>query len=86
MSRPADAHAEALSALEDWAPPHDAQARLRDEYVAHLRRRPDGLLRSCTPDHLTAGAIVLLTRPGVGPAQPPPQGPSLVRLRWSPRA
>lgn len=48
-----------MATLEAWEAGTPVQARLRDEYVAHLRARPDGLLRSCTPDHLTAGAIVL---------------------------
>jgi 8-oxo-dGTP pyrophosphatase MutT (NUDIX family) len=56
-------HADALAALDGWVPSPgahaDRQARLRDRFVAHLRARPDGLARSCLPDHLTAGAIVL---------------------------
>jgi 8-oxo-dGTP pyrophosphatase MutT (NUDIX family) len=53
------AHAEALATLRAWAPTSDAQARLRDDYVAHLEGHADGMLRSCFPDHLTAGTIVL---------------------------
>jgi len=53
------AHAEALTALRDWSAPTARQARLRDDYVEHLQNHPDGLLRSCFPDHLTAGALVL---------------------------
>ena len=52
-------HADALATLTSWSPPSPAQATLRDRYVAHLRGRPDGLERSCFPDHLTAGALVL---------------------------
>jgi 8-oxo-dGTP pyrophosphatase MutT (NUDIX family) len=52
-------HADALGTLEAWRPPGDQQARLRDRYVAHLRRRPDGLTRGCYPDHLTASTLVL---------------------------
>jgi 8-oxo-dGTP pyrophosphatase MutT (NUDIX family) len=52
-------HADALAALSGWTPPSDAQAALRDRYVAHLRAHPDGLERSCFPDHLTAGTLVL---------------------------
>jgi 8-oxo-dGTP pyrophosphatase MutT (NUDIX family) len=32
---------------------------LRDDYLRHLEAHPDGLLRSCFPDHLTAGTLVL---------------------------
>lgn len=53
------AHAEALTTLRAWSPPTLGQARLRDDYVAHLEAYTDGLERSCLPDHLTAGAIVL---------------------------
>jgi 8-oxo-dGTP pyrophosphatase MutT (NUDIX family) len=56
-------HADALATLAGWTPPDGeqaaVQARLRDRYVAHLRARPDGMARSCFPDHLTAGTIVL---------------------------
>ena len=52
-------HDEALALLAGWTPtsPHDKE--LRDRYVAHLRSHPDGLLKACFPDHLTAGAIVV---------------------------
>lgn len=52
-------HADALSCLTAWTPPSPTQASLRDRYVDHLRAHPDGLERSCFPDHLTAGTIVL---------------------------
>jgi 8-oxo-dGTP pyrophosphatase MutT (NUDIX family) len=52
-------HADALRTLEAWRPPTDEQARLRDRYVAHLRRRADGMTRGCYPDHLTASTLVL---------------------------
>lgn len=55
----AGAHAAALAALADWHPPTARDERLRERYVAHLMARPDGLLKSCHPDHLTAGAIVV---------------------------
>ena len=55
----ADAHASALGVLAGWTPTSERQAALRERYVAHLAARPDGLQRSCFPDHLTAGAIVL---------------------------
>jgi 8-oxo-dGTP pyrophosphatase MutT (NUDIX family) len=53
------AHASALTTLRAWSPPSPAQASLRDAFVEHLAAHPDGLLRSCFPDHLTAGTIVL---------------------------
>lgn len=52
-------HADALSTLMAWAPPSPAQAALRDRYVEHLRAHPDGMERSCYPDHLTASTLVL---------------------------
>ena len=52
-------HADALAVLRGWAPPTPAQAALRDRYVAHLEAHPDGLSRSCVPDHLTASTVVL---------------------------
>jgi 8-oxo-dGTP pyrophosphatase MutT (NUDIX family) len=53
------ARASALAALRDWRPPSAEQAALRDRYVAHLVAHPDGLSRSCVPDHLTASTLVL---------------------------
>jgi 8-oxo-dGTP pyrophosphatase MutT (NUDIX family) len=32
---------------------------LRDRYVAHLRTHENGLLRECSPDHITASMLVL---------------------------
>jgi 8-oxo-dGTP pyrophosphatase MutT (NUDIX family) len=52
-------HADALAVLEGWSAPDPAQEARRREYVDHLRARPDGLAKSCFPDHLTAGALVL---------------------------
>ena len=51
--------ADALTLLEHWAPADAAQESLREQYVAHLRSRPDGVQKSCFPDHLTAGALVM---------------------------
>jgi 8-oxo-dGTP pyrophosphatase MutT (NUDIX family) len=53
------AHASALTTLRAWSAPSPGQASLRDAFVQHLAGHPDGLLRSCYPDHLTAGTIVL---------------------------
>lgn len=52
-------HADALAVLAGWTPPSPAQAALRERFVAHLRAHQDGLRRSCFPDHLTAGTLVL---------------------------
>lgn len=52
-------HADALATLADWSPPSPDQAALRDRFVAHLRRHVHGVSRSCYPDHLTAGVLVL---------------------------
>ena len=52
-------HADALSTLRAWAPPSSDQEALRDRYVDHLRAHPEGLRRTCFPDHLTAGTLVL---------------------------
>ena len=52
-------HRDALSRLESWSPSAGRQRRLRDRFVEHLRRHPDGTERACVPDHLTAGVLVL---------------------------
>ncbi len=52
-------HADALAVLRAWRPSGTSQAALLDRYVAHLETHPDGLQRSCLPDHLTAGMVVL---------------------------
>lgn len=52
-------HADAHAVLSAWAAPDAAQAALRDRFVAHLGAREDGMERSCFPDHITAGTIVL---------------------------
>ncbi|RNL61376.1 NUDIX domain-containing protein [Nocardioides marmoriginsengisoli] len=52
-------HADALRSLESWVAPDAVQESWRAEYVAHLRREPNGLAKACFPDHLTAGALVL---------------------------
>jgi 8-oxo-dGTP pyrophosphatase MutT (NUDIX family) len=52
-------HDEALAVLTGWPSPSAAQERLRQEYVAHLERHPDGLDRSCRPDHITASTVVI---------------------------
>lgn len=52
-------HADALDVLTRWHPPNDGQRRLRDSYVDHLRRHPDGVSRECHPDHVTASTLVV---------------------------
>lgn len=52
-------HADALGVLTAWAAPSPDQERLRGRFVRHLHDRPDAMLRSCFPDHLTAGTIVI---------------------------
>ena len=52
-------HADALAALRCWSAPDDRQEALRRRYVRHLEAHADGLERSCFPDHLTAGTLVL---------------------------
>lgn len=52
-------HADALARLRGWRAPTSEQERLRAGYVAHLEARPDGLRRTCLPDHVTASTLVL---------------------------
>lgn len=51
-------HQRATRILADWTPPTDEQAHLRDDYLKHLARHQDGLLKRCFPVHLTAGVLV----------------------------
>lgn len=52
-------HADALETLTSWRAPDAGQEALRARYVDHLRAHSDGLDRSCFPDHVTAGVVVL---------------------------
>ncbi|MGZ5399034.1 MAG: NUDIX hydrolase [Nocardioides sp.] len=52
-------HDDALAVLRRWRPPGEEQAALRDRYVTHLGEHPDGMRRTCYPDHLTASTLVL---------------------------
>ena len=52
-------HDDALAVLRRWQPPDEEQAALRDRYVAHLGAHPDGMRRTCYPDHLTASTLVM---------------------------
>jgi 8-oxo-dGTP pyrophosphatase MutT (NUDIX family) len=53
------AHPATVAVLERWHPPTRGQAQLRDDFLRHLRAHPDGLLRECRPDHLTASVLVV---------------------------
>lgn len=52
-------HRDALTVLRSWRAPDAEQEQARRRYVAHLEAHPDGLSRSCRPDHLTASTLVL---------------------------
>jgi 8-oxo-dGTP pyrophosphatase MutT (NUDIX family) len=52
-------HAGALRALDTWRASSPAQEELRHRFVEHLEEHPDGLERTCSPGHLTAGTLVL---------------------------
>jgi 8-oxo-dGTP pyrophosphatase MutT (NUDIX family) len=52
-------YADAVDVLTRWEAPNAAQDALRAEYVDHLAAHPDGTWRSCWPDHLTVGALVV---------------------------
>ncbi|MGF0117473.1 NUDIX hydrolase [Promicromonospora sp. Marseille-Q5078] len=51
--------ADAIAVLASATPLTATQEVLRDRFVAHLRAHPDGVHRTCRPDHLTASTIVL---------------------------
>ncbi len=59
MTDPTPLHADALALLSTWPAPDPEQDALRREYVAHLRAHPDGMQRSCVPDHLTASTLIV---------------------------
>lgn len=52
-------HADARRVLAAWPAPDADQERLRQDYLAHLDRHPDGVWRTCRPGHLTASALVV---------------------------
>ncbi|QDO90076.1 NUDIX hydrolase [Ornithinimicrobium ciconiae] len=52
-------HRDALRVLTAWVPPTGEQAALRDRFGGHLYDCPDGMQRSCYPDHITASTVVL---------------------------
>ena len=55
-------HAHATDALRAWTPLSPRQRELRDAFVEHLARHPDGLSRHCAPAHITASAAVIDAR------------------------
>ncbi|WP_235737708.1 NUDIX hydrolase [Nocardioides alcanivorans] len=52
-------HADALAVVAGWTAPGQRQEALRAEIATHLGTHPTGVWRTCFPDHLTAGTIVL---------------------------
>ncbi len=52
-------HADAVRTLTSWTAPDGAQETLRRTYLDHLAAHPDGMLRACRPDHVTASALVM---------------------------
>lgn len=52
-------HDDALALLRAWTAPDASQEQVRRRYVAHLEANPDGLSRSCFPDHITASTLIL---------------------------
>lgn len=52
-------HASAVATLTVWPAPSPTQAQHRARFLSHLAAHEDGLAKSCFPEHLTAGAIVV---------------------------
>lgn len=52
-------HTDAVRALSSWQAPDAEQDLLRQDYLAHLDARVDGVWRSCRPAHITASALVV---------------------------
>jgi 8-oxo-dGTP pyrophosphatase MutT (NUDIX family) len=50
---------DAVGTLAGWSAPDGAQGELRAHYLRHLAERPDGMLRSCRPEHVTSSALVV---------------------------
>lgn len=51
--------ADAVDVLESWQAPDADQEELRRHYLSHLAEHPDGMWRSCRPEHVTASALVV---------------------------
>ncbi|MGW6199563.1 NUDIX hydrolase [Kribbella sp. NPDC055110] len=52
-------HEDAVEVLERWRAPDAEQEELRAHYLRHLAAHPDGMWRSCRPEHVTASALVV---------------------------
>lgn len=52
-------HADVRAVLAAWTAPDDAQAALRDDYVAFVDQHDDAVQRACVPGHITASALVI---------------------------
>ncbi|TDW87047.1 8-oxo-dGTP pyrophosphatase MutT (NUDIX family) [Kribbella pratensis] len=52
-------HGDAVEVLERWRAPDAEQEELRAHYLRHLATHPDGMWRSCRPEHVTASALVV---------------------------
>ncbi|HEX5769557.1 MAG TPA: NUDIX domain-containing protein [Nocardioidaceae bacterium] len=52
-------HDDALALLRAWTAPDEHQEQARRRYLTHLEANPDGLRRSCFPDHITASTLIL---------------------------
>ena len=50
---------DAVGTLEGWGAPDGVQEELRGHYLRHLGERPDGMWRSCRPEHVTSSALVV---------------------------
>jgi hypothetical protein len=52
-------HGDAVATLGSWTAPDAEQEKLRRHYLQHLAQHPDGMWRSCRPEHITASALVV---------------------------
>jgi len=52
-------HHDAVAVLGAWNPAPGRQERLRDAYLDHLDRHPDGMLKACREGHVTASAVIV---------------------------
>ena len=52
-------HGDAVEVLQGWRAPDAEQEELRAHYLHHLAAHPDGMWRSCRPEHVTASALVV---------------------------
>lgn len=49
----------AAAVLSGWSAPTPEEEALREEFLAHVRKYDDAMLRECVPGHLTATTAVL---------------------------